>query len=46
MMKLTKEYVYKSTLRDVYGLTPSMIDELDPTDIDDIINSLQEAGAW
>jgi hypothetical protein len=28
----TKEYVYKSTLRDVYGLTPSMIDELDPPD--------------
>ena len=27
-----KEYVYKSTLRDVYGLTPSMIDELDPPD--------------
>lgn len=26
------EYVYKSTVRDVYGLTPSMIDELGPPD--------------
>ncbi len=27
-----KEYVYKSTLRDTYGLTPSMIEELEPPD--------------
>ena len=27
-----KEYVYKSTLRGTYGLTPSMIEELEPPD--------------
>jgi len=29
---MKKDYVYKSTVRDVYGLTPSMIDELGPPD--------------